>query len=449
MRRPSLRIRGKLLAALATCAVAGGAIATAQSITPDLKAEYDRAFQATIADPASLDKSLKFAIIAGRAGDLEGAIGALERMLIFNPDLPRVRLELGVLYYRLGSFEVARSYLERAKESKDMPADVARQVDAFLGEIKDRTSHHKFGGTFMSGMRYQWNASVGPNSGQVRIFGLDAIQTGNGVRKADGNIFALANLNYVYNPQDDSGITVEANLLNYAAEQIRLGRLNLTLNRLDVGPRFKLDSLLDGATIRPYALTSLVTLDRSRYYGGGGAGVQIGLPLTAELYAEIEGQGEYKDYRPTSKRPLVNNKDGFDTDLKATLRYALSKSMLAGITGNIGRSFAEAAWERVDQYGIGAEWSWRFDSPLPGNDHPWTLGASTSYTWKYNEKPDPVVDPGIKRHDTEWTVGSTLQVGLSEEISLVLQAQYIKSDSNLPNFRYTNKLGFGAVAVRF
>ena len=37
---------------------------------------------------------------------LRRAISALERMLLVNPDLPRVRLELAVLYYRLGSFEV-------------------------------------------------------------------------------------------------------------------------------------------------------------------------------------------------------------------------------------------------------------------------------------------------------------------------------------------------------
>ena len=34
-------------------------------------------------------------------------MAALERMLLFNPDLPRVQLELGVLYFRMGAFELA------------------------------------------------------------------------------------------------------------------------------------------------------------------------------------------------------------------------------------------------------------------------------------------------------------------------------------------------------
>jgi hypothetical protein len=65
----------------------------------DSKSEYDAAFQAMLRHPADLDVLFRFATIASRTGDLEGAISALERML--NPDLPRVRLELGVLYYRL------------------------------------------------------------------------------------------------------------------------------------------------------------------------------------------------------------------------------------------------------------------------------------------------------------------------------------------------------------
>jgi len=38
---------------------------------------------------------------------------------LINPDLPRVRLEIGrALYYRLGSYEVARTYLDTAAENR-------------------------------------------------------------------------------------------------------------------------------------------------------------------------------------------------------------------------------------------------------------------------------------------------------------------------------------------
>jgi tetratricopeptide (TPR) repeat protein len=69
----------------------------------DLEQQYDQAFQAMFEDPANLDKAFAYARLAIQMLDFEGAISTLERMLIINADLPRVRMELGVLYYRLRS----------------------------------------------------------------------------------------------------------------------------------------------------------------------------------------------------------------------------------------------------------------------------------------------------------------------------------------------------------
>ena len=80
-----------------------------------LEKQYEAAFQAVLKDPGNLDKTFRYAELAVAVGDLEGAVSALERMLIYNPKLPRVRLELGSLYFRLGSYAVAKSYLTRAE----------------------------------------------------------------------------------------------------------------------------------------------------------------------------------------------------------------------------------------------------------------------------------------------------------------------------------------------
>ena len=115
---PSRSFGPRCVAALlaATLSLAGGA--RAQDAGPgSLPARYDAAFQETLRDPANLDALFRFASLAVESGDLEGAVSALERMLILNPDQPRVRIELGVLYFRLGSYPAARSYLETALAS--------------------------------------------------------------------------------------------------------------------------------------------------------------------------------------------------------------------------------------------------------------------------------------------------------------------------------------------
>ena len=93
---------------------------TAQGVsdgTPDkLRRAYEKAFETMFKDPANLEKTFSFAGLAIKAGDFEGAISSLERMLILDPNLPRVRYELGVLYFKLGSYDVAATYFEELLE---------------------------------------------------------------------------------------------------------------------------------------------------------------------------------------------------------------------------------------------------------------------------------------------------------------------------------------------
>src|SRR5690554_579059 len=121
--------------------------------------------------PADLDIVFRYAELAIRLENYEAAIAALERLLLFNPDLPRVRLELGALYYRLGSYELARSYLNRALESEAVPESVRARARTYLAEIDERTARHRFGGSILLGGRWQSNANAGPASPEVRVFG--------------------------------------------------------------------------------------------------------------------------------------------------------------------------------------------------------------------------------------------------------------------------------------
>src|SRR5262249_33452936 len=126
---------GILLMVAAAVAVPAPAQTTPAGVTKqDREREYDAAFQETLKQPANLDVLFRFAAIAAQTGDLEGAISALERMLLINADLPRVRLELGVLYYRLKSYEVARTYLEGTLKSAGLPDDVRTRAEEFLAQ---------------------------------------------------------------------------------------------------------------------------------------------------------------------------------------------------------------------------------------------------------------------------------------------------------------------------
>lgn len=110
--------------------------AAATEPTDEMRAAYDAAFQETLRKPSDPATLIAFAEIAIKTGDLEGAISALDRLLLIDGDQPEVKLELGVLYFRLGSFEAARTYLEEVRSSKRASAALKARATEFLKEAR-------------------------------------------------------------------------------------------------------------------------------------------------------------------------------------------------------------------------------------------------------------------------------------------------------------------------
>ena len=69
---------------------------------PALDRQVDEAFRQVLKTPASLDAGLKYARLLVAAGNYEGGVAALERLLLSPNPQPGIRVELAVLYYRLG-----------------------------------------------------------------------------------------------------------------------------------------------------------------------------------------------------------------------------------------------------------------------------------------------------------------------------------------------------------
>ena len=80
-----------------------------------LEAQKSALFQQMLRNPADLDATFAYADVSARLGDYEAAVSALDRMLLFNPNLPRVQLEIGALYFRMGSYDLARDYFTQSR----------------------------------------------------------------------------------------------------------------------------------------------------------------------------------------------------------------------------------------------------------------------------------------------------------------------------------------------
>ncbi len=86
-------------------------------------------------NPGDLDIAFEYAELSTQVGDYEGAVSTLERMLIFAPNTPRLQLELGILYYRLGSYEIARSYFAQVVANPNVLPGIGAKVQLYLQQL--------------------------------------------------------------------------------------------------------------------------------------------------------------------------------------------------------------------------------------------------------------------------------------------------------------------------
>lgn len=153
------RCRRVLLPAMvALTALSGGAHGQAAPSAPDdpLAALIER----SRADPADEALTLALARGAAAAGDLETAIGALERLLLVDPARPRVRFELGLLYFRLGAYAQAKPLIERAVAESPNDAGLANRAQPYLTSIRRATARQRVSGSVLAAVRVQSNPAA-------------------------------------------------------------------------------------------------------------------------------------------------------------------------------------------------------------------------------------------------------------------------------------------------
>lgn len=122
-----------LLAAL--CVLLFAPLAHAQQDSQATEQRLDQLYNELLANPGDVDKTLAYAELAVELGDYEAAIPPLERLLLKNPNSNKLKLELGIMYYLLGSYDTAKTYLLEVKNSGNAPRDFVAQADTYLSKM--------------------------------------------------------------------------------------------------------------------------------------------------------------------------------------------------------------------------------------------------------------------------------------------------------------------------
>jgi len=367
-----------------------------------------------MADPSDLDIAFEYAALSSQAGDLEGAIATLERMLIFAPGLPRLQLELGVLYYRLGANEPALSYFNGALAAPDVPADVRDKVEQYIAAIEKRSETSGFGGAIILGARYQTNANSAPANPRIMLNGLPFTLSADGLGAPDANAFIAGSFRAIHDLQSQ-GDQLVATMQVYGALYKELGRLNTGVVEVTVGPSFDLRRYrIDDARFDIYAIASGMLLGNDPYLASGGVGVRLTKGLAQDTNLRLDLRAVRNAYVNSPTRPLATNSNGYTVSGTVGVDHQLNEHFKLFAQLNGERRVAERGYLTAWQGGVTAGTVVTFDSPISEEADDWALTVSGGYLKRVFDAPDPVINATTAQTDDEVFAQAALSIPLKD-----------------------------------
>lgn len=428
-------------------ALAAAPVCAAAASDPPTEADLENAFQAVLADPADLNAAFEYARIAAALGDYEAAASSLERMLMFNPDLYQVQVELGVLYFRLGSYATAEAYLKQAIAHKDLPPETRERAETFLAQIEQQVSPHRFAFSVSGGLRYQTNANLAPGN-TILSGGTPIVLPNEFSANQDFAVFADFQVRHHYDFGSADGDRLESQAGAYTSRQFEVEEFSLTYLNADTGPRFYIAGP-GSVSVRPYLKASALFIETSYYQGVLGGGTEVTIPVLDSWSVGLDGFWQYATHVNSSERPSAKDLDGQEASLEAEIAYNGGDFGVALIGGaaDVNASQHFEAYQELKA----RVFAWK-DLPAPVNftsaGLDWTVTLSAEFLNRNYDAANPAVSPNV-RNDKEYRVDGQLIIPVAVSASVFAGVGWQDVHSNLPNYTFDNVTVLGGVNVRF
>jgi tetratricopeptide (TPR) repeat protein len=446
---------------IAAAAAAGSAVAQDLSVDERTRLESKKAalFQEMLRNPANLDATFAYAEAAAKLGDNEAAVSALERILLFNPQLTRVDLELGTLYFRMGSFEIARSYFEKAAAANPSP-EVRARIAEYLAEIARQAAPERLVGYVFFGAQYQSDANVAPGSALIHSPIGDVLLGNQFVKRADVNLFGTGSVLYSYDLGTQNRDMFEIGGTAFLNHYFQVGRLDLALAEVTAGPRLNFPEPLPGirtSSLKPYVILNEVGLGGNQYFYTYGAGLEETALIIDDLRLRADFEFRQKSFSNASDRPLSTGLDGNDKLVALRLDKPLTANSELGLEFDFLDQQTHFAFYSNKDYAIGGSYRVRYADPTGHLELPLETSFYLGRVWGNYAAPDPCCNtsgnPNLfltsDRNDRRWRFGITQAFRVAADIAIVLQVQRDIVSSNLSLYAYTSNSVLVGPQIRF
>ncbi len=406
---------------------------------------YRERFDAMLADLDDPQASFEFVKIAVRTGDLRGAVAALERILKIQPDLSNIKLELGLLYLRLGSPQLAAHYTGQVLQDPTVPDWVRTRAKVLLAQAQQATSRHFISGTLYGGGRYDSNANAGPDSRFVRVFDPIAGSTTTAqlrpedTGQSDYSAELSGSLSYVYALDSQVGNQVEVDVVTYNRRYLHESRVNVSTLGVDVGPRLYFGPINNpDFSVKPFLSASQLWLDSDAYRTSLGGGVNLRKTVGLNVLTQASFAAYDQDYSDTTRQSAADDRSGPFYVASGKVSYLFLSSTRLSFGLDAASRDANEDYDAYDEWGGRFTLTHNFASPYGMTAGRWSVSLTGSVHRTEYDEGDPVIDPQEAREDTRYNANLSLSIPLRHAASLVVSGIYTDNQSNLENFDYDN-----------
>ena len=455
-----LRVLIAVAIILSPIAAAGQALSSKDKTM--LEAQKNALFQQMLRYPDNLDVVFAYADVSARLGDFEAAVSALERMLLFNPNLPRVQLELGGLYFRMGSYDLARAYFDKAAAANP-PAAVRRRIDEYLAALDKAQSRHHVAGYLFFGGQYQTDANVAPSSPLISS-PIGPVLLGNQFSKqGSGSVFGTGSLIYSYDLETQNRDTLDATAvgaLNHYFNSL-VNHLDLALLELTGGPRlnFPTGVIIGTAptSFRPYAIFDEVGLGWDQYFVAGGMGLEYDQLVWSDLALRSVFEFRHKSFTNAPTRPVSTGLDGNDELVSLSVTKPVGAYSALNLEFDYLNQSTALAFYTNTSYAVSGSYQIRYPAPFKIHTDPLQTSFFLGRAWSNYAAPDPCCNTSgsssvfstSSQLTQRWRFGATEIWPVTPRIAIVAQVERDIVSSNLSLYAYNSTSVLIGPQIRF
>jgi hypothetical protein len=388
-----------------------------------LEANRRALFKKMLAAPGNVALALDYASLSAQAGDLEGAVSTLERLLIFAPNLAQLNFELGVLYYRLGAYDVASGYFKTAAAAPDVTPQMQVQIAKYAAGAALETAADRTMGSIMFGARYQSNANGGAASALVDLNGVEFALDSAAMADPDANGFVAGTLHYSHDLASQ-GDKLDADISVYGSLYGKHDELNTAAIEAEFGPVFNLERFsIAHSTLGIYGIGGAIGLRTDPYLYTAGLGTVLTTNFDPATQGQLRLEYRYEDYINSAIRPTVSDMTGSRTRLTGTLRHQVNAAWMLYGSAYGERKDAVAGDEADWEGGASVGGTVQFKGPIESQQRPWSLDLSAGALQRNFDANDPAISTA-PRLDREAFVQGALTVPVGDTWSAIATLGY-------------------------